>query len=78
MATLINDDSVTTGLHWSSRYSLMEGVQSETLLLVGAGAITPYEAFVSVLKDTHLWSVVRSTLVVQNIAVKSNTSFLNF
>ena len=56
----------------------MEGVQSETLLLVGAGAITPYEAFVSVLKDTHLWSVVRSTLVVQNIAVKSNTSFLNF
>ena len=63
-ATIVHDDSITPGLHWSSRYSLMHGFEWETLLLVGSGSISPYEAFVSVLKDTHLWSVVRSSLVV--------------
>ena len=71
MSTLMHDDSRSHNLHWSTRYSLMDGVEADTLLLIGMGEISGLEAVVSVLNNRHLWSVIRSNVVIQNVALKS-------
>ena len=71
MSTLIHDDRRSNKLHWSTRYSLMDSVEGDTLLLIGMGEISGLEAVVSVLNTRHLWSVIRSNVVIQNVALKS-------
>ena len=66
------DDTMSISLPWSSRYALMEGVAWDTEHLIGTGEISLLEASLSVLKSNKLVSVIRSNIVVQNIALKSN------
>ena len=49
----------------------MDSVEADTLLLIGMGEISGLEAAVSVLNTRHLWSVIRSNVVIQNVALKS-------
>ena len=70
-STLYYDQMVDSSLHWSSRYALMNGVAWDTMALIGTGEISLLDAGLSFLKSTHLVSVVRSNLVVQNIEIKS-------
>ena len=58
------DDRAESSLHWSSRYSLMDGVAWDTEYLFGTGEITPLEATLSVLKQNEVMSVIRSNLVL--------------
>ena len=67
----MHDDRKVNELHWSTRYSLMGGVQADTLLLIGTGDINGMEAVISVLNVRHLWSIIRSNVVIQNLALKS-------
>ena len=68
---LLYDDRADSSLHWSSRYALMNGVAWDTEQLIGLGEITPLEASLSVLKQNELLTVIRSNIVLQNLALRS-------